>query len=387
MDKLKKGEGQEINEYYLRISKKLRNMKYLLLLCMAGALIITLWAYRNRLTYDNFRYLLRDMDEAGNTAVSTDSVYYTANDTNNYMYFRGDLAIASSDGVRLHRALGNRSFKDEISLRAPSLAVSDKYMVAYDVGGKSFYVYNSISRVYSETTEHEIIDCAAASNGSFAVLTKNNIGGSLVRIYDKNFKLIGEITREEYAYSLEFLSDGRLSIALCLTDGVSLYTNLLLYTPQSEDIDTTVRVGGLVLLCGKTSGGYFVLCDSSVSFFNDSGERVFHRSFGTATVLYADTDGERVCVLLDQNTIGAKCGVYVFTKEGESHYSHIGDGARGVTFAKDAVCVLYDGRLLVLGGDMNREIEIPDGGKKLIGRHSDSVIVCYNDYAKIFDVK
>ena len=35
-------EKSEVNEYYLRISKKLRNTKYLLLLLMVAALILTL---------------------------------------------------------------------------------------------------------------------------------------------------------------------------------------------------------------------------------------------------------------------------------------------------------------------------------------------------------
>lgn len=387
MQKLPEGDTPHVNEYYARISKKLRNMRYLMLLLMVLALVFTLWAYRNRLTYDNFRYLLRDMDEAGNTVVSTDSVYYTASDTNNYMFFRGDLAVACADGVELHRALGNRSFEDAVSFRAPSLCGSEKYMIAYDTGGNTFYVYNSISRVYSETLDREIIDCAAADNGSFAVLTKNNIGGSIVRLYDKNFRLTGEITREEYAYSVEYFDDGRLGISLCVSDGISLYTDFLTYTHGSEDIDSTVRVGGLVMLSGKTDEGYYLLSDLGLAFFNDDGERTSYHSFGTATVMYADAAESTVCVLLDENRIGAECGLYIFSADGMSYSSFVENGAKGVSLVGDAGCVLYDGKLIVVQAGVKTEIEVPAGGKKLFGMDKNSVIICYNDYAKIFEVR
>ena len=86
---------------------------------MVAALIITLWSFRSRLTYDNFRYLFRDIDEAGRTSLTTDAVYFTANDTNVHLYFKGDLAVGSSDGVSFHRSLGSRSFEDSVKFKAP----------------------------------------------------------------------------------------------------------------------------------------------------------------------------------------------------------------------------------------------------------------------------
>lgn len=379
-------ENESENEYYAHVSRKLRNTKYLLLLLMVVSAVLTLFAYRGGITYDNLRYLLRDMDEAGHTTLSSDSVYYTASDTNTFLYFRDDLAVASADGVAFHRALGSRSFEDAVTFKAPLLTGSDKYMLAYDAGGYSFYVYNSISRVYNETLETPIIDCAAADNGNFAVLTKNNVGGYTIRLYDKNFKLAATLTREGYVYSVGFLGDGRLYLCESVFEGASLYTDVSLYTVGGDTIDMTHRESGLVLLAGEIDGGMFALSDRGLTFLSDSGEKITSHSFGTSDVLFADANDTGVCVLLDENASGAACGAYAYFANGDSYSLPVEKGARGIALCKKRICLLYDGSLTVYDGNEIRGIEIPDGGRTLLGRDKGSVIVCYNDYARMFEI-
>ncbi len=374
------------NAYYARVSRKLRNTKYLLLLLMVASAVLTLFAYRGGITYENLRYLLRDIDEAGHTSLSSDSVYYTASDSNAFLYFRDDLVVASSLGVDFHRALGSRSFSDEVTFEEPILVGSDKYMVAYDVGGYGFYVYNSIGRVYSETLETPIIACAAADNGSFAVLTKNNVGEYSIRLYDKNFKPVATLTREGYVYAIGFFDDGRLYLCESLTEDAALYTDVSLYTVGSEAMDATYRESGLILLAAEVQGGMFLLSDRGLTFLDDSGEKKRSYSFGTSDVLFADANDSGVCVLLDENTSGAACGAYAYFANGDSYRLPIEKGAKGIALCKKRICLLYDGSLTVYDGAEIRAIEIPDGGQELLACGKDSVIVCYSDYAKIFNI-
>ncbi|MBE6680183.1 MAG: hypothetical protein E7598_06655 [Ruminococcaceae bacterium] len=377
----------ENNEYYLRISKKLRNTKYLMLLLMVAALIFTLWAYRSRLTYGNFRYLLRDIDEAGHTSLSTDAVYYTANDTNAFLHFRGDLAVGSSDGISFHRALGSRSFEDKVVFKSPVLAGSDKYMIAYDSGGKTFYVYNSISRVYSETLPHAIIDIAAADNGNFAVLTKSDVGDFVIRVYDKNFSLVGEVNRSGFVYSLDFPENDRIFFAETYVSEAAIYSDALFYTVGQEDVEKAFTVQGLIFDITKTKSGYAVLFDGGIEFYDESYAKTDSHSFGTSDVVYGDKSKRGICVLLDTNRIGTSYSVFAAFDDGSSFTAEVDPGARGAVLCKDAVCVLYDEYLLVCNADKAEKTDISDGAKALLKRDDGSVIVCYNDYAKVYEVK
>ncbi len=380
-------EAEPINEYYARVSRKLRNTKYLLLLLMVVSAVLILFAYRGGFTYENLRYLLRDIDEAGHTNATADAVYYTADDTNTYLYFRGDFAVASSDGVAFHRALGSRSFADAVSFKAPLLVGSEKYMLAYDTGGQSLYVYNSISRVYSETFDTPIVDCAAADNGSFAVLLKNTVGGYTVRLYDKNFKPTATLTRDGYVYSIGFFGDGRLYLLESALEDAALYTDVSLYTVGADRMDTTLRESGLVLRAEQTDDGMLLLTDRGVTFFDTQSEKVRSHSFGTADVLFADTTEQGTAVLLDENASGAAYGAYAYFADGDHYSFSVPKGAKGIALCKDRVCLLYDGSLTVHDGDAVREIVIPEGGRTLLPRDDRSVIVCFNDYAKIFEIR
>ncbi len=384
---LKNGEeGEVVNEYYLKISKKLRATKYLLLLFMVASLIFTLWAYRTRLTYSNFRYLLRDIDEAGHTTIGSDSVYFGANDTNTFLYFRGDLAVGSSEGVSFHRALGSRSFEDNVVFKSPVLCGSDKYMIAYDAGGKTFYVYNSISRVYSETLTHAIIDCAAAANGDFAVLTKSDVGDFLIKIYDKNFNLTGEVTRQGFVYSLDFIENGKLSFAECYVNNAAIYTDVIFYTLGSESPEKFITSEGLLLDSVKTKNGIMTLFDGGIDIYSESGEKAFTTSFGTADIIYGDKNDNGMCVLLDTNKIGEGVRAVAAFSDGTSFSAKTDAGAKGIAICKDKVCVLYDGYLLVCGADNVEKIEIPDKATAVLTRDNTSVIVCFSDYAKVYEV-
>ena len=94
------------NPYYARISARLRHIKYLCVLLTVAAALFFLFAYRSNITYENLRYLLRDVDEAGNAGRAADSFTYTAADSNFLLTFRGDLAVCSSSGTDCARCSG-----------------------------------------------------------------------------------------------------------------------------------------------------------------------------------------------------------------------------------------------------------------------------------------
>lgn len=374
-----------VNEYYARVSRKLRNTKYIALLLMVACAFLTLFAYRDRLTYGNLRYLFRDIDAAGNSTFSSDTVYYTADEKNTFVYYRDDLAVGSTVGVTFHRALGSRSFSDEVNFRAPILAPSEKYLVAYDSGGYSFYVYNSLGRVYNEKLETEIISAAAADNGHFALLAKNKKGGADIYVYDKNFNRVASLTRAGDAYTIGFLDDGRLYICECVVENASLFTDIVFYTVGENETHGDMRESGLVYEIDSLKNGFYVLSDRGISFHGGENETSY--SFGTADLLYADGEKDSVCVLLKENTSGEECGAYLFDKDGGRTAYSVPKGAKGIALAADRVCILYDGHVTVCKDGETTSFDVPTGARKILSVDSDEVIICYNDYARIFQVR
>ena len=376
----------EKNVYYLRVSRKIRNIKYISLLFMVVSAFLILWAYKENMTYGNLRYLLRDIDEAGTAATVTDTVYYAADEKNTFAYYRDDLAVGSTSGITFHRAFGSRSFADEVNFKAPVLAVSDKYLLAADIGGHHFYVYNSLGRVYDEKTENEIISIASADNGGFAVAVKNKKGGADISVYDRNFKKTALLTRVGDVYSIGFLSNGELYICESDVENASLCTDISLYKDGAAETFGSVRESGIVFGIKSVKGGYFVLTNRAVSLYS-GGEKVKTKSFGTSSPLFADFTKDGLAILLKENSSGEGYGVYRFASEGEDEYYKVQKGAKGIAVCGKKICVLYEGYVFVCSGDENSEIEIPYGARDILPKDNGSIIVCYNDYAKILTVK
>lgn len=377
---LPEGESSE-NEYYARVSAKLNRAKYLCLILTVAAALLFLFAYRSNITYENLRYLLRDVDEAGNAGGAADTIIYTAADTNFYLTFRGDLAVCSASGVTLYRAAGGRTFSDEITFTAPIAEASKKYMVVYDVGGARYSLYNSVSRVYDGTTDEPIYDCAVGDGGDYAVLTRGKTGGFAIRMYDKNFDLRGEITRSGYVSDIGYLADGRLYLCEVAVSDASLVTSLSLYTSGKDMLDCTVTANGFPLCCGSLNGGFYLLTDGALYFFDKSGEKTFSTSFGTSEILLADASEDGVCVCVDENVSGADCAVYAFFADGESLSAPVPRGARDVLLDGKRIWLLYDGILAVSDGKTLETHDIADGGRKLL-RFGDGALICFDDRAE-----
>lgn len=375
------------NEYYARISKKLKNARYIALLCMVVTAVLILWAYRDGITYDNLRYLLRDVDTAGHTEMSGDTVYYAADDTNTYLYFRDDLAVGSAQGVSFHRSLGSRSFTDEVAFKSPILRGSAKYMIAYDAGGYGYYLYNSISRVHSDTLDTPILSAAVSDDGNFALLTRNNFGGYAIEVYDKNFQPVASLQRGGDVYNIGFFSDGRLWICESLAENAVLHTDFSTYTVGEETVSAPLRESGLVLDAGLAGNGIYLLSDRSISFYDKSGAVTETHFFGTATVLLADAAGDGVAVYLQENAAGAACTVRVYFANGEGFSASVQKGAKGIALCGKRACLLYDGYLLVTDGKKESTVETPSGTRALLRKSKNSVIVCMNDYAKIYEIQ
>ena len=146
-------------------------------------------------------------------------------------------------------------------------------------------------------------------------------------------------------------------------------------------------MSGFALECRKTEDGFLILSDADISFYNANDTLETSYSFGTSQIMVADAKEGAVCALLDKNEIGAECMVLACFENGNTYRVNTEVGAKGIALCGESVCVLYDSYIFVCDNENTNRIDIPEGAKKMLPRDDGSVIVCYNDYAKVFEVK
>ncbi|MBQ9428870.1 MAG: hypothetical protein IJU41_04920 [Clostridia bacterium] len=375
------GEKQpEQNAYYQRVSKKLQAAKYLLLLFFVLCAALTFFAYRKNITYDNLRYLLRDVDAAGHLENAGDKMTYTPSDTNFYAIFRGDLAVASGSGLSLCRALGSRSFDDRFSAKSPVAATSEKYMVVYDVGGNDFYVYNSLGRVYDGRLEYPVYDAAAADDGHFALLTRDVVGAYVIYVYNRDFKIVSKLSRQNDVADICFVGK-RLCLCELRLDGGYLCTDVSTFLPGGERVEPLAAERGFPLAFGGRGSGYYLLLSDGLIFYDKNGEKEQATSFVSKTPLNFAAGKDAIALVLDEKTADTPLGVYVYTTNGKSDSLPAESGLIDLCLLGKKVCLLYDGKLILCGDGESRETEIEDRAVALFATGG-TVTVCYQNYAK-----
>ena len=131
--------------HYERLAEIFRIAKYAALICMVIYLLLSVAVYRNELTVENFRYLMKYFDSS--SAEYTDGTLKNYNDiyldaTSDIMLglFNNDLAVVKGDSINIYNMLGNNTFSHTITYETPMLVTSDKYMLTYALGEYSYII-------------------------------------------------------------------------------------------------------------------------------------------------------------------------------------------------------------------------------------------------------
>ena len=186
------------NRYYEKVSDRYRTVGVLMILCLAvfgGALLLKFGEY---ITYDNFVYLIRDFNSVTDSASDYTEVSYQAQDSDVYVPFRDGFAAVGNSRVIVFDVGGSPLLTDEVSLSYPATASSEKYLLVYDIGGTTYSLYNSITRVIKNETDMPIISASVADDGSYIIVTEGKESKYLVKLYNSAFKLKMTVRKDKY---------------------------------------------------------------------------------------------------------------------------------------------------------------------------------------------
>lgn len=292
------------SEYYRKAARVLHTLRYITLLLLVLLVIIGFAAYKRELTLENFRYIMRYADfDTGTDYFSSNQISFTVPENTKFGYMKGDLALLSSKYFSTYDFTGSVLVEEKLSYLNPCLKTSEKYALAYDVGGIGLSVYNSYSCIYSDEFEYGIKDAAIKSDGSFAVATSGKYLSSRLVVFGSDLK-------EKFTWETR---DKEL-VCLSLPEGASTVNFVTL----------------------KVSGGDFVFTLHSYDLKSDMP--VFTKDYYGEFPLKIYSDEKNICVLTDTSlhfvsTDGVENATYTHGKETLTSFYESGDYI-ALTYAK-----------------------------------------------------
>lgn len=325
-DRIKKKYLSPHNEYYGRVADRLGTAEMLLLALLTLFLLVSLIFNNEWVSYDNLHYFITDFGAYLTSADDgIDRVILDADENSGVGVFGGKLAVAGKTGLRLYTPSGRVAISDDTVYSRSAIETSDRYMLVYGTGGKSFSVYNLFTEVYSESTEYPIYGAAVADNGSFAVITGDNTHISAVKVYNRRFEEIMSLGRASYVVDVAISGSGdRLGVlSFAESDGV-IQTRLYLSRIPSSEAYAEIKIDGAVpLYCAFTStGNAIAVCTDRILTYDKNGNLIEEIPTVNAATQSALTDvavGDFGCVAVLSGYEGSE--VTVIDKHGRAVYN------------------------------------------------------------------
>ena len=316
----------ERNEYYENISARLGIAQVVLYLSLFAFVVLSFFANTEMVTYQNFYRFFQDLNASAERVdiFEGDSLSYATDEEQDFVLYRGGLAVAGNTSVTVFSATGRQLLSETVQYRNPVAEGAGKYLLVYEMGGKQYSLYNSNARLYEGSTEYPISGAAVSDSGMYALVTSAEKSTSAVSLYNNRFQLINRYNKSGYVTDVAIDADGKhVAILTSASPNGILATTLTLAVPGEGNAraETTVAAS-MGLSCTFTdSGRVAILCRDSVVFTDADGR-------GTDTYSFDGKQPARFClgrdgisVVLKKNMISAKNILIVFDKNGKIVYN------------------------------------------------------------------
>ena len=308
--------------YYASVSARYKVAQRILVLLLVFFLLFSIFTNIREITYGNLFYFVRDFGNAVDIeSTNYETLSYDVYQNQNFSLYRGGIAAVSPSNVSVFTATGRRTLKSRADFVIPYSVCSDKYVLVYDMSGNSFALYNSFSKVYTESFDYPITDAAISDSGAFAVLTRSSDYKSVINVYNKSFKLIGRYSKNLYALDLSIDDKGERMAVLFYDVGDGRGRTTLRVYDISNRVSDKRDPDEDRILCEKeidyafslscsfnSGGGLSVITDSSILLLDgnlDPGDSIGYNA--EVSAVYTGENGAAVALrsgaLNDRNRI------------------------------------------------------------------------------------
>lgn len=310
-----------VNEHFIDIANKFKTAKFLVLLLLVIFTLFMISVFRNDITLENCKYLIRFFSSA-NTVYSGDyeNIYYDTAGVLSIDMFNEDLVTIKNDGIELYNRSGSNVASYEINQVTPTLVKAGKYMLVYDLGGHSFKLFNNFSMLTEQICDYPISCAAVSPEGMYAVVTKSLDYQSVIYLYDHNFNLISKIYKDKYVTDIEIDSKGeRLLCTSAVAENGRYRSEISTYTPYTDKQESINALEGVFAIDGGffSGGEYAALTDNRLVFFDRSNNAVAEYSFGNAVPTNCLILDDYAVLCYNENIVGSQSRVLVFEPDGD----------------------------------------------------------------------
>jgi len=386
-----KSKKPKINEALYKTSLRFRLAKFISLVMFAVFVIIMVAANREELTLENIRYLMRYLDADANIYSYTSdykTISYSADSEIAFGVYRGDFVVADSNSLNIYASSGSSVQQSSSFIANPVLLPSNKHLLVYDLGGNSFSVYNTFSRINNGSLDYPITGGVNSDSGMFALISKTSEYRSAVFVFDEAGKKVSQILKNKLIMAIDLSRDGkRLLIASAYNDPQSgdFLTEIMICDPLTgEEIVNTTLYDTMPLKAQFSKTGFYLLTDKYLLFCDNSAVTRSRYDFEFNYPTHVTMTSDALFAAFSESVLGDTQKVLIFSDKGNEMGQYIADGkiVRLIHDSND-VYTLTDSNIQRYDIASGRSIKykVDSNIVDMILARSDTLYLCYLSHA------
>jgi hypothetical protein len=305
---------REYNEYYLKISLRLKSLKWLLfavlVIIVCGGL-----ALAEDLTLENINYLWRYMDILPAGRNTANEFRIDAGEHASTGYYRNNIVALKRNRLEIYDMYGRRNFTHQLAYSTPVLRVSERYILTYDVGMNKLDIFNSVSRVYEYLGEDPIFGARVTDKGCVVYITRETGYKSVIKVLDNDFSDMITVNRvNDYVIDADIDTGADyLVIAGYRAENGDYLTRISLFrTDEEEEVEDIKIRGEMPYRVKLNETGFCAVLENSIRFYDLDGEELSRYGFSGRTIQSWELGEDFSAVILNERTLGNDSRILIF---------------------------------------------------------------------------
>ncbi|SHI22785.1 hypothetical protein SAMN02745823_03645 [Sporobacter termitidis DSM 10068] len=388
VDEIKRKNGARKRRRAVRI---ISSVVVLAVVSLVAAVLVT---NNGNLSLDGFKRLL------GKTggAKTADTFSYESGFNNVFADVDGGFAVASTVGIQVFDAGGNKTFTEIYEMANPALSAAGKTGVAYDLGGTALKVFDTAGILGSMTTNGKIISASLNAGGWLALCTQET-GGYKASVsvykpgaydYTKQPPFKWSSGKGGYILSAAVSPDNKSLAVLTLTSSGS---RIVFFSLDSTEEKASCALDGKLAMDLRFTDDSHVLAvgpEALVQIGTDGKNQVLADYTDKYLADYSMNGSDFTALVLSDYMVGGQGRLVTVDKNGKTLGTL--ETARKITSVSaqgNYLAVLYDDGLVIYDRNLKESARDDDtaGTVKTMMRSDGSALLITSHSASVFSFK
>jgi hypothetical protein len=341
------------NRHYLTVSNCFRIAAWISVLILAAFLLFMFFSYRDEITVENFRYLLRNvnfrLESSAQEEDGTVDMIYDWDENRVFCSYKDYLATIGYNRLVISDLSGDQAYDSSLEYENPTLCSSDSYLLCYDRFGKEYSLYSYFNNVESGSCDYEICDAVISDSGYYALATRDSSYYGVVLVYNSNFQLAARIRKNKYIVSVDLTTDGSevLITSFYTAEDGKTYTEITAQSVTDKAEGYNLVLEDVVPLEARyfQDGGSVVLCTDQMIFIDQTGKIYNTVSFSEKNVIKYTIGVDSVSLVSSKANNSGALTISVY-QEGELLCSASATGKAALLYGEGEDTYFYNGQTL-----------------------------------------